>query len=119
VRFACFAGLDRVAQNLGVTRWIFEFAVQFGQYLLQLLKLAIQRRSDARTLDLHFIELPLKFTVPLLSLMTLGLGLSSDLWIVVFRITQSSYAATVLSVLMLLFFYGLWFGYTCWKRREP
>jgi hypothetical protein len=64
-----------------------------------------------------FYKLSCRFV--LLALVTLGLGLSSDLWIIVLRITGSAITATLLASLILAFFYALWFGYTFWKRANP
>ena len=48
----------------------------------------------------------------------LGLGITFDLWIVAHKISQSSLFSYLSSMVTLLFFYGLWFGYTIQKHRQ-
>ena len=54
----------------------------------------------------------------LFALFWLGLGIAADLWVVLERMTQSSLIAWIVSAATLLFFYGIWFGYSAVKRRE-
>ncbi len=53
------------------------------------------------------------------SMFFLGLGIVGDLYIVVNQVTNSGMIALVCCGLMLLFFYGLWFGYSLLKRDAP
>jgi hypothetical protein len=46
----------------------------------------------------------------------LGLGLSGDFFVVTYKISQSSILSLCCAIALLLFFYGLWFGYSGWKR---
>lgn len=48
----------------------------------------------------------------------LGLGLAGDFLVVTWKVSNSFTLATWLAILLLLFFYGLWFGYSGWKRRK-
>jgi hypothetical protein len=52
------------------------------------------------------------------SMVPLALGLSTDFYVVALKVTESEAAALGGAALMLLFFYGLWFGYTLYKRRQ-
>lgn len=52
------------------------------------------------------------------SMALLALGLVGDLYIVVQRVTRSDLAALICSLIMLVFFYALWFGYSL-LRRDP
>ena len=54
----------------------------------------------------------------LFALFWLGLGIAADLWVILERMTQSSLIAWIVSAATLLFFYGIWFGYSAVKRRE-
>ncbi len=44
-----------------------------------------------------------------------ALGLSGDLFVVMRRITESPASAIASAVVSLLFFYGLWFGFTVYR----
>ena len=46
----------------------------------------------------------------------LGLGICGDLFVVIERTTASVNLALTISALMLVFLYGVWFGYSYWKR---
>jgi hypothetical protein len=54
----------------------------------------------------------------LVSMIPLALGISGDLFVVVRKVTESATAAITASALALLFFYGLWFGYTIYRRSR-
>jgi hypothetical protein len=55
------------------------------------------------------------------SMIPLALGMSGDLFVVVRKITESVKGAVIASAVALLFLYGLWFGFTLYRRarREP
>ena len=46
----------------------------------------------------------------------LGLGLAGDFYVITWKVSQSQLWAASLAGGLLLFFYGLWFGYSGWKR---
>ena len=46
----------------------------------------------------------------------LGMGLAGDFYVIAWKVSQSYTVASWTSGLLLLFFYGLWFGYSGWKR---
>jgi hypothetical protein len=48
----------------------------------------------------------------------LALGLCLDFYVVAFKVTESQSAAATVAAIMLLFFYGLWFGFTLYSRRQ-
>lgn len=50
------------------------------------------------------------------AMLPLALGMCGDFFVVIRKITNSSTAAIAGAALMLLFFYGLWFGYTLYRR---
>jgi DMSO reductase anchor subunit len=54
----------------------------------------------------------------LVSMIPLALGICGDLFVVVRKVTESATAAITASALALLFFYGLWFGYTIYRRSR-
>ena len=52
------------------------------------------------------------------AMLPLALGMCGDFFVVIRKITNSSAAAITGAALMLLFFYGLWFGYTLYRRGQ-
>jgi hypothetical protein len=50
------------------------------------------------------------------AMVPLALGLSGDLFVVVRKVTESATSAAISAVVSLLFFYGLWFGFTLYRR---
>jgi|SRR5437660_5083870 len=56
--------------------------------------------------------------VMLLAMFFLGLGLASDFLVVCYKITSSMVFSVACSGTLLLFFYGLWFGYSRWKKSN-
>ncbi|MBD0373643.1 MAG: hypothetical protein ICV60_22605 [Pyrinomonadaceae bacterium] len=54
----------------------------------------------------------------LASMVPLALGLTGDFFIVARKVTGSDAFAISITILMLAVFYGLWFGYTLYKRAE-
>ena len=53
----------------------------------------------------------------LAALVFLGPGMAGDLFVVIAKQTQSLGMAGVISGLLLLAFYGLWFGVSAWRRK--
>jgi DMSO reductase anchor subunit len=47
-----------------------------------------------------------------------ALGVSGDLFVVVRKVTESATSAIASAVVSLLFFYGLWFGFTLYRRKQ-
>jgi cytochrome bd-type quinol oxidase subunit 2 len=54
----------------------------------------------------------------LAAMIPLALGICGDLFVVVRKVTESVTASITLAALALLFFYGLWFGYTTYQRSR-
>lgn len=54
----------------------------------------------------------------LASMLPLALGVTGDFFVVVRKVTESATAAIICAALMLVFFYGFWFGYTIYRRRK-
>jgi hypothetical protein len=52
------------------------------------------------------------------AMVPLALGVSGDLFVVVRKITESTTSAAASAVVSLLFFYGLWFGFTLYRRNR-
>ena len=52
------------------------------------------------------------------AMIPLALGICGDLFVVVRKVTESVTAALVAASVALLFFYGLWFGYTIYRRSQ-
>jgi hypothetical protein len=54
------------------------------------------------------------------AMVPLALGVSGDFFVVVRKITESTTSAVAAALVSLLFFYGLWFGLTVYRRgRQP
>ncbi|MGH9636120.1 MAG: DUF6328 family protein [Candidatus Angelobacter sp.] len=53
----------------------------------------------------------------LMALMFLGPGMAGDMFVVIVKETQSPAAAGAIAGLLLLAFYGLWFGVSAWRRK--
>jgi hypothetical protein len=53
----------------------------------------------------------------LTALVFLGPGMAGDLFVVIAKVTQSPSAAGASAGLLLLAFYGLWFGVSAWQRK--
>jgi uncharacterized membrane protein len=56
--------------------------------------------------------------IMLLAMFFLGLGLATDFFVVTYKITNSMVLSFTCAGTLLLFFYGLWFGYSRWKRSQ-
>ena len=52
------------------------------------------------------------------SMIPLALGICGELFVVVRKVTESVTAGLIFAAAMLVFFYGLWFGYTIYRRSE-
>jgi uncharacterized membrane protein len=50
------------------------------------------------------------------AMVPLALGMCGDLFVVIRKITESATAGILCASVMLIFFYGLWFGYTIYRR---
>ncbi len=53
----------------------------------------------------------------LLAMLPLAAGIIADFFVVARKVTGSVPFASAGSAVMLVFFYGLWFGFTTWARR--
>jgi hypothetical protein len=54
----------------------------------------------------------------LAALVPLGLALALDIYVVVQKVSGSEIGAAGAAAGMLLLFYGLWFGYTLYRRQQ-
>lgn len=54
----------------------------------------------------------------LAAMVTLPVGMCGDLFVVVLKLTQSTAAAAVSALVMLSLFYGLWFGFTIYRKSQ-
>jgi hypothetical protein len=54
----------------------------------------------------------------LAAMVPLALGLSGDFFLVARKVTESAPLAAALAVVLLALFYGLWFGFTAYRRRQ-
>jgi len=54
----------------------------------------------------------------ILALVPLALGMCGDLFVVVMQVTKSMTVSLTVSSVMLLVFYGLWFGYAFYRRSK-
>lgn len=64
----------------------------------------------------HFHRLASRMLVA--AMIPLALGISGDLFVVVRKVTQSTTSAIASAFVSLLFFYGLWFGFTLYRRNR-
>ena len=53
----------------------------------------------------------------LMALVFLGPGMAGDLFVVIAKVTQSPGTAGICAGLLLLAFYGLWFGVSAWRKK--
>jgi len=54
----------------------------------------------------------------LASMITLPLGICADVFIVFQKVTNSRWLSATASAAVLMFFYGLWFGFTAYRRAQ-
>jgi MFS family permease len=52
------------------------------------------------------------------AMVPLALGVSGDLFVIVRKVTESATSAAASAAVSLLFFYGLWFGFTLYRRNR-
>ncbi len=52
------------------------------------------------------------------ALLPFALGITGDFFIVARKITESKSVAAIMAALALILFYGLWFGYTLYLRKQ-
>lgn len=64
----------------------------------------------------HFHRVASRFLIA--AMIPLALSICGDLFIVVRKVTESATTAIIAAALALLFFYGLWFGYTLMRKGE-
>jgi hypothetical protein len=54
----------------------------------------------------------------LVAMLPLALGICGDLYVVARKVTDSVTFAATAAAVMLLFFYGLWYGFTLYRRSQ-
>lgn len=54
----------------------------------------------------------------LAAMVPLALGLTGDFYVVVRKITESDTVSIIAAALLLIFFYGFWFGFTLYRRKH-
>jgi uncharacterized membrane protein YqjE len=54
----------------------------------------------------------------LISLVPLAAGIAGDFYVVIFKVSNSYRIAAIATLPMVLFVYGLWFGYPWYRRRS-
>lgn len=64
----------------------------------------------------HFHRVASRFLIA--AMIPLALGICGDLFVVIRKVTESATTAIICAALALLFFYGLWFGYTIYRRSQ-
>ena len=55
----------------------------------------------------------------LASMVPLALGICGDFFVVIRKVTESATLAIILAAVTLALFYGLWFGFTLYRRSQP
>jgi hypothetical protein len=63
----------------------------------------------------HFHRVASRFLIA--AMIPLALGICGDLFVVARKVTESATFGIISAAAMLLFFYGLWFGYTIYRRN--
>lgn len=63
----------------------------------------------------HFHRVASRFLIA--AMIPLALGICGDLFVVARKVTESATFGIISAAVMLLFFYGLWFGYTIYRRN--
>jgi Family of unknown function (DUF6328) len=56
--------------------------------------------------------------VLLAAMIPLALGITADFYIVMRKVTESAALSAIVAALLLIAFYGLWFGYTLYRRAQ-
>ncbi|MFN2492038.1 MAG: DUF6328 family protein [Pyrinomonadaceae bacterium] len=64
----------------------------------------------------HFHGVASRFL--LAAMVTLPIGICGDLFVVVLKVTESKPAAIASAVSALIVFYGLWFGFTTYRKAQ-
>jgi hypothetical protein len=64
----------------------------------------------------NFLRLAGRFVLP--SMVPLALGISLNFFVVVHKVSNSIPLAVAGTVLLLILFFGLWFGFTLYRRAQ-
>jgi hypothetical protein len=107
-------GFESVPRSWQIIHFISLLATIMATVLL-IAPAAYHRIHEAGEDTEHFHKVASRLL--LTALVFLGPGMAGDLFLVIAKVTQSPGAAGVSAGLLLLAFYGLWFGVSAWRRK--
>jgi hypothetical protein len=107
-------GFESLPQSWQIIHFISLLATIVATVLL-IAPAAYHRIHEAGEDTEHFHKVASRLL--LMALVFLGPGMAGDLFVVIAKVTQCPGAAGVSAGLLLLAFYGLWFGASAWRRK--
>jgi hypothetical protein len=109
-------GFEQLPRSLQVIHFVSLLATTVAAVLL-ITPAAYHRIHEAGEDTEHFQKVASRLL--LMALVFLGPGMAGDLFVVIAKVTQSPGVAGASAGLLLLAFYGLWFGVSAWRRKYP
>ena len=107
-------GFEQLERSWQVIHFVCLLATIIATVLL-IAPAAYHRIHEAGEDTEHFHKIASRLL--LAALVFLGPGMAGDLFLVIAKVTQSPGAASATAGLLLLAFYGLWFGVSAWRRK--
>jgi hypothetical protein len=107
-------GIESVPPSWQIIHFISLLATTVATVLL-IAPAAYHRIHEAGEDTEHFHKVASRLL--LAALVFLGPGMAGDLFVVIAKVTQSPGTAGVSAGLLLLAFYGLWFGVSAWRKK--
>ena len=107
-------GFEQLRRSWQVIHFVSLLATIIATVLL-IAPAAYHRIHEAGEDTEHFHKIASRLL--LAALVFLGPGMAGDLFLVIAKVTQSPGAASATAGLLLLAFYGLWFGVSAWQRK--
>jgi hypothetical protein len=109
-------GFDQLSQTAKYLHLLSLFLIAISTILL--MTPAAYHRIVERGEDTpHFSHLGGR--IVLAAMVTLALGITINFYVVVAKVTRSPETALIGAGVMLVLFYGIWFGYTFYRRNHP
>jgi hypothetical protein len=108
-------GFEKLPQSSRYMHLASMVAVALATILL-MTPAAYHRIAERGELTEHFHRIASRLLISAMAV--LALGISGDFYVVVARILQSATAGVMFAGLALLFFYGLWFGFTFAQKQS-
>jgi len=107
-------GFESVPRSWQMIHFVSLLATTLATVLL-IAPAAYHRIHEAGEDTEHFHKIASRLL--LAALVFLGPGMAGDLFVVIAKVTQSAGAAGISAGLLLLAFYGLWFGVSAWRKK--